>query len=233
MVQKMKKYVRPYFFTISFGFLLLHPFSAELSQTASLPIHFSFSSGVSTNSQEMDLQSREKKVLQILSNFKTGLRPDKKRELATFINEESHRYGFNPELIMAVIFTESSFYNWSRSPKGAVGLMQIIPTTGKTLAETNNIVWHEKDPLLDPFINIKLGIHYLWELYLKFGDLSIALTAYNYGPTAVARWIDSGEEIPRKYSEKVIKCYEKFLSLNLEERTEPEENVSSSDVTRL
>ncbi len=181
----------------------------------------------------MDLKVREKKVLQILSNFKTGLRPEKKRELATFINEESHRYGFDPELVMAVISTESSFYNWSMSPKGAVGLMQIIPTTGKALAETNNIVWHEKDPLLDPLINIKLGIHYLWDLYLKFGDLPIALTAYNYGPTAVARWINSGEEIPGKYSEKVMKRYEEFLRLSVDERAEPEEESSSSEITRL
>lgn len=231
MIQKTKKYMRPCFFTLSLGFFLLHPFSTEFSQTASLPIHSS-SVELSPAPREMDLKAREKKVLQILSNFKTGLRPEKKRELATFINEESHRYGFDPELVMAVISTESSFYNWSMSPKGAVGLMQIIPTTGKALAETNNIVWHEKDPLLDPFINIKLGIHYLWELYLRFGDLPVALTAYNYGPTAVARWLHSGEEIPVKYAEKVIKRYEEFLGLNVEERAEPEEE-SSSDITRL
>lgn len=232
MIQKAKKYVRPCFLTLSLGFFLLHPFSTEFSQTASLPV-YSSASELSSDSPETDVKAREKKVLQILSNFKTGLRPEKKRKLATFINEESHRYGFDPELIMAVIFTESSFYNWSTSPKGAVGLMQIIPTTGKALAETNNIVWHEKDPLLDPFINIKLGIHYLWDLYLKFGDLPLALTAYNYGPTAVARWIDSGEEIPSKYSEKVMKRYEEFLGLNAEESAQREEDASSSDVTRL
>lgn len=232
MIQKTKKYIRPCFLTLSLGFFLLHPFATEFSQTASLPIHSSPNES-STVFHEADLKTRERKVLQILSNFKTGLRPEKKRELATFINEESHRYGFDPELIMAVISAESSFYNWSMSPKGAVGLMQIIPTTGKALAETNNIVWHEKDPLLDPFINIKLGIHYLWDLYLKFGDLSLALTAYNYGPTAVARWNDSGEEIPRKYSEKIMKRYEEFLRLNVEERTELEEEASSSDITRL
>jgi soluble lytic murein transglycosylase-like protein len=232
MIQKTKKYMRPCFLSLSLGFFLLHPFATEFSQTASLPIHSS-SDETSTESREVDLKTREKKVLQILSNFKTGLRPEQKGALATFINEESHRYGFDPELIMAVIFTESSFYNWSTSPKGAVGLMQIVPTTGKALAETNNIIWHEKDPLLDPFINIKLGIHYLWELYLKFGDLPLALTAYNYGPTAVARWTDSGEEIPRKYSEKVMKRYEEFLSLNPEESVESEKDSSSSDVTRL
>lgn len=232
MIQKTKKYVRPCFLAISLGFFLLHPFATEFSQTASLPIH-SFPNELSTVYHKTDPKASEKKVLQILSNFKTGLRPAKKRELAIFINEESHRYGFDPELIMAVISTESSFYNWSTSSKGAVGLMQIIPTTGKALAETNNIVWHERDPLLDPFINIKLGIHYLWELYLKFGDLSLALTAYNYGPTAVARWSDSGEEIPRKYSEKVMKRYEEFLGLDAEESAQPEEDSSSSGMTRL
>jgi len=228
----MKKHLKPSFLIFSLGFFLLHPFATEFSQTASLPIHSASNEGPAIPS-ETDLKTREKKVLQILSNFKTGLRPEKKRELAAFINEESRRYGFDPELVMAVIFTESSFYNWSTSPKGAVGLMQIIPTTGKALAETNNIVWHEKDPLLDPFINIKLGIHYIWELYLRFGDLPLALTAYNYGPTAVARWLGAGEEIPTKYSEKVMKRYEEFLGLRVEENSEAEENASSSDVTRL
>ncbi|TAK07057.1 MAG: lytic transglycosylase domain-containing protein [Candidatus Manganitrophaceae bacterium] len=225
MIQKTKKYVKPCFLTMSLGFFLLHPFSAEFSQTASLPLH-SYSVKGSTESPEALFKAREKKVLQILSNFKTGLRPQKKRALAIFINEESHRYGFDPELIIAIISTESSFYNWSTSPKGAVGLMQIIPTTGKELAETNNIVWKGEDPLLDPFVNIKLGIHYLWDLYLKFGDLSLALTAYNYGPSAVVRWLESGEEIPTKYSEKVLKRYEELLTIEVEEKIEPEKESS-------
>ncbi|SRR5579884_107365 len=221
MIQKTKKYVKPFFFTMTLGFFLLHPFSAEFSQTASLPLRFSLPKA-STESPEVLLKAREKKVLQILSNFKTGLSPQKKRALAIYINEESHRYGFDPELIIAIISTESSFYNWSTSPKGAVGLMQIIPTTAKELAETNNIVWKGEDPLLDPFVNIKLGIHYLWELYLKFGDLNLALAAYNYGPSAVTRWLESGEEIPTKYSEKVLKRYEELLTTQAEEKVEPE-----------
>ncbi len=156
---------------------------------------------------------KEKKIFEILSGFKTGLNKNQERKLASFIHQESRRYGFDPELIVAVISTESSFYNWAVSPKGAVGLMQIIPTTGKQVAEMNDIVWHGNDPLFDPFLNTRLGIHYLWMLYLKFGDISLALTAYNYGPGKVIRWLKAGKTIPTDYSGKVLSYYEQFLNV--------------------
>jgi soluble lytic murein transglycosylase len=156
---------------------------------------------------------KEKKIHQILSEFKTGLDKNQEKKLASFIYQESRRYGFDPELIIAVISTESSFYNWAISPKGAVGLMQIIPTTGRQVAEMNDILWHGKDPLFDPFLNIRLGIHYLWMLYLKFGDIQLALTAYNHGPGKVIRWLNARETIPMKYAEKVLAYYEQFLNL--------------------
>ncbi|WDT82573.1 MAG: lytic transglycosylase domain-containing protein [Candidatus Manganitrophus sp.] len=145
------------------------------------------------------------------------------------MHQESRRYGFDPELIIAVISTESSFYNWAISPKGAVGLMQIIPTTGKQVAEMNNIVWHGKDPLFDPFLNIRLGIHYLWMLYLKFGDIHLALTAYNHGPGKVIRWLKAGETIPTRYSEKVLSYYEQFLGIGGGGKGGPEEGGVGSD----
>lgn len=165
---------------------------------------------------------KEKKILEILSRFETGLEKKQEEKLAAFIHQESRRYGFDPELIVAVISTESSFYNWSISPKGAVGLMQIIPTTGRQIAEMNDIIWHGKDPLFDPFLNIRLGIHYLWMLYLKFGDIHLALTAYNQGPGRVIGWLKAGEEIPTEYAEKVLGYYRQFLNLGGEGKRPPQ-----------
>lgn len=217
MMKKTKKYVKP-FFTVSVGFLLLHFLSSECSQIAGVP----FSPPPSKALQEtrrMPLQARERKIVEILADFKTGLKPEQKRRLAIFIDAESRRHGFDPELIVALIFTESSFYNWSTSPQGAIGLMQIIPTTGKELAETHDIAWEgEGGPLFDPFINIQLGIHYLRTLRAKFGDLRLALTAYNYGPTSVLRWVEAGEEIPYGYAEKVLSRYEAFLDRSRPDR---------------
>lgn len=144
----------------------------------------------------------------------TGLTDEQEIKLASFISQESRRYGFDPELIAAVISTESSFYNWSTSSKGALGLMQLIPETGRELAEVNQITWHGDNRILfDPFLNIKLGIHYLYTLYLKFGDVELALTAYNYGPGNVIRWLRAGEKIPTKYAKKVLASYEELIGL--------------------
>ncbi len=217
-----QRYRRYWILTGTLGLFLFHPLSSDvsLSDPHSMPLylpadpvpHGGSAKQGSPHSQGGHSQ-KEKKIFEILSGFKTGLDKNQEKKLASFIHQESRRYGFDPELIVAVISTESSFYNWAISPKGAVGLMQIIPTTGKQVAEMNNIVWHGKDPLFDPFLNIRLGIHYLWMLYLKFGDIHLALTAYNHGPGKVIRWLKAGETIPTRYSEKVLSYYEQFLGI--------------------
>lgn len=217
-----QKYRRYWILTGTLGLFIFHPFASDLSLSDSRglllhPLSTDPSHEVSEKHASPFPQGghsqKEKKIFEILSGFKTGLDKNQEKKLASFIHQESRRYGFDPELIIAVISTESSFYNWSISPKGAVGLMQIIPTTGKQVAEMNDIVWHGKDPLFDPFLNIRLGIHYLWMLYLKFGDIHLALTAYNHGPAKVIRWLKAGETIPTNYSGKVLAYYEQFLNL--------------------
>jgi soluble lytic murein transglycosylase len=217
-----QKYRRYWILTGTLSLFIFHPFSSDLSLSDSrgMPLHqlpaepsfHELSAKHPSPSHQGGHSQKEKKILEILSGFKTGLDKSQEKRLARFIHQESRRYGFDPELIVAVISTESSFYNWAISPKGAVGLMQIIPTTGKQVAEMNDIVWHGKDPLFDPFLNIRLGIHYLWRLYLKFGDIHLALTAYNHGPGKVIRWLKAGETIPTRYAEKVLSYYERFLN---------------------
>ena len=199
------------------GLFFVPSFSSELS-----PLSTSLPSPQILLPKKVALESltdRERKIFTILSQFRTGLKSDEKERLVTFISDESRQYGFEPELIMALISAESSFYNWSSSPKGAIGLMQLIPTTGREMAEINNIVWQgEKELLFDPFLNIKLGIHYLSMLHLKFKDIELALTAYNYGPGNVRRWIDEGEALPAGYATKVLKFYERFLAFDMEKQ---------------
>jgi hypothetical protein len=201
---------------LPFSFFLLLPFSSELS-----PLSAALNPAPAEPSERnirpnMALTAREKKMVAILSQFKTGLQEREKERLVIFISEESRRYGFDPELIVALISTESSFNNWSSSSKGAIGLMQIVPTTGRELAEINNIVWRgEEELLFDPFLNIKLGVHYLSMLHLRFKDIELALSAYNYGPGNIRRWIDEGEPIPAGYATKVVRSYEKFLAFDM------------------
>lgn len=231
-----QRYKRYWILTGTLGLIIFHPLSFDLSLTDSngmslpqLPADVPSQSALpreaprraSPPSSGIHSQ-KERKILEILSRFETGLERKQEEKLAAFIHQESRRYGFDPELIIAVISTESSFYNWSISPKGAVGLMQIIPTTGKEIAEMNDIVWRGQDPLFDPFLNIRLGIHYLWTLYLKFGDIHLALAAYNQGPGKVVQLLKAGEAIPTVYAEKVLDYYKKFLNLGGEEKRAPQ-----------
>jgi len=196
--------------------LFMSPFFSELSVPGPIPVveEALFETASHVASVKHVRSEREEKIYQILSKFYTGLKSSENEELVSFISEESQRYGFDPELILALISTESSFYNWSVSGKGALGLMQIVPNTGRQLAEMNKISWHEQeDHLFDPIINVKLGIHYLHMLKLKFGNVNTALTAYNFGPTRVKRWIKGGKSIPTGYANKVMRIYQNYLDL--------------------
>ncbi|HEY5599814.1 MAG TPA: lytic transglycosylase domain-containing protein [Candidatus Manganitrophaceae bacterium] len=214
--------IDPSFIILFSSETILHPPFSEPLSIVSPPLPRHPSGAASSISSEafspspLNLDPREEKILKILSNFRTGLRPNQKTQLAVLINLESRRYGFDPELIAAIISTESSFYNWSTSSMGAIGLMQIIPTTGKEMAEIHNIPWKGEERLLDPFLNIKLGVHYLATLYRKFGDMELALTAYNYGPGAVMRLIETGKKIPTNYSNKVLSYYQSFMDFDLQ-----------------
>ena len=94
------------------------------------------------------------------------------------IRDAAHRFGLSADLIHAVIRAESDYDPTCISPAGAVGLMQLMPNTARALGVS--------DPY-DPAQNILGGVRYLREQLDRFGDLSLALAAYNAGPGAVTR----------------------------------------------
>ena len=138
--------------------------------------------------------------------YKTGLNKNDQSKLSELIVYESKKYGYDPLLLTAVIITESSFNNYARSSKGALGLMQIRPATGKELANEVNIQWNGSSSLYDPEINIVLGAYYLNKLFIDFGELALALEAYNHGPSRLKRYLKKGYR-PKRYSQKVFKNY--------------------------
>jgi soluble lytic murein transglycosylase-like protein len=138
--------------------------------------------------------------------YKTGLNKNYHSKLSELIVYESKKYGYDPLLLTAVIITESSFNNYARSSKGALGLMQIRPSTGKYLASKVNVEWKGSSSLYDPETNIVLGAYYLNKLFVDFGDLGLALEAYNHGPSRLKRYLKKGYR-PKLYSQKVFKKY--------------------------
>jgi tetratricopeptide (TPR) repeat protein len=91
----------------------------------------------------------------------------------------------DPILVLSLIKQESAFASEANSSAGAVGLMQLMPSTA---AELDKKV--ASADLLDPEKNISIGTKYLKKLLTKFdGNIVLALAAYNAGPTAVDRWL--------------------------------------------
>ena len=146
-------------------------------------------------------------VAKILSNYKTGLAPGIRKQLPEFIVNESKKYGYDPFFLTAIIITESSFNNWAQSRRGALGLMQIRPQTAIALARETQRQWKGTPALYNPGFNIALGAYYLDKLIKRFGDLRLALEAYNHGPTKLSGYLKKGRK-PTEYSRRVIDQYE-------------------------
>lgn len=103
-----------------------------------------------------------------------------KADLKDVISAASDKHQIDPDLIHAVIRAESGFNPKARSPKGAQGLMQLMPSTAAKLGVTD---------AYDPASNVDGGTQFLRELLLKYnGDVIKALAAYNAGPGRVEQY---------------------------------------------
>lgn len=106
------------------------------------------------------------------------------------ISYASETYYVDPVFVASVINSESGFNKDVVSSKGAVGLMQLMPSTAEYLAEKLN--YGEYDLKL-PEDNINLGTYYLSILLEEFKDETLALCSYNAGPTNVHKWLNNEE----------------------------------------
>ncbi|MBQ7224844.1 MAG: lytic transglycosylase domain-containing protein [Clostridia bacterium] len=112
------------------------------------------------------------------------------------VQKYANEYSVDTALLCAVINCESSFDARAVSKKGAVGLMQIMPSTAKWCAQKLGIEYSEND-LFDPEYNIKIGAYYLSYLLQKFGSEKLALCAYNAGEGNVIKWLNENrKDIP-------------------------------------
>jgi soluble lytic murein transglycosylase len=104
------------------------------------------------------------------------------------IRQQAAEKGVPPDLIAAVIYSESRFRDQT-SHAGARGLMQITPSTAKLIEKLSGGQTFKFDDLSDPDINIRYGTFYLRYLIDKFGENVVAaLAAYNAGETNVVAW---------------------------------------------
>lgn len=122
--------------------------------------------------------------------------------IQSIVENKASRYRLDPQLLMEVIRAESDFNTYAVSPKGARGLMQLMPGTASRLGVRDSF---------DPEQNIDGGTRYLRYLLDYFnGSVPLALAAYNAGENAVTRW----QNIPpyketQHYVKKIMKNYGK------------------------
>ncbi len=144
-----------------------------------------------------------------------------------YITTYSQQYNMDPYLVSAVVCVESGYDPAATSNKGALGLMQIMPDTGRWLYERMGIEGFDPAELKKPEINIKLGCYYLNYLGKRYnGDQTDFLAAYNAGMGRVDQWLDDPayskdgktlSNIPYRqaaeYVKKVAQAYEKYKKL--------------------
>ena len=137
-------------------------------------------------------------------------------EMADVIRQECIKHNLDPILVLALIQVESGFQFNAVSPMGARGIMQIMPEVAQGLARESGVRpqsgSHRFRPefLDDPLFNIKLGVYYLHDLKKSFRDVSIALVAYNLGPTELRNRLDNNIDFSDEYATTVLSAYQKL-----------------------
>ncbi len=101
----------------------------------------------------------------------------------------AQNYDLDPALLAAVIYRESKFDPDARSRSGAVGLMQLLPSTAKGIALHTGGTRFVVSDLTNPEINVRYGAFYLRRLLRKYEDERLALAAYNAGQRNVDEWL--------------------------------------------
>ena len=146
-------------------------------------------------------------------------------DYSEYIDVSSREFGVPKKIVYAVIKTESDFESNAVSSKGAVGLMQMMPSTFEEITAKlgDN---YEKGMMYDPETNIRYGVYYLSYLYRHFDDWDAVFAAYNAGMGTVSEWLEDPAKVnadgklvnipypeTQKYVKKVNGAINKYVDL--------------------
>lgn len=138
------------------------------------------------------------------------------------IFHQARKHGLDPLLIAALIRQESEFDKDAVSPSGAIGLMQVMPATGRELGRRLRMRPVTRRALHDPNVNLAIGAFYLAsQIRVRGGSVEEALAAYNAGPTRIPVWKEWGEyREPAEFVETIplaqTRDYVQIILRNLE-----------------
>ncbi len=153
-------------------------------------------------------------VAELISAHSSSAVKEDAKSLAFTIVSESLSAGVDPLLVAAIVKSESTFNRNAESPVGALGLMQILPQTGKYVSDIQDVRWHGPSRLKDPNYNLRLGIAYLQYLHKKFdGNIERILVAYNWGPNNLITALRNGSPVPqmcKKYMTTILSNFKNW-----------------------
>ena len=143
-----------------------------------------------------------------------------------YVYKYSEEYSVDADLVFAIIKAESNFNPDAKSSQNAIGLMQMLNPTAEEVANKLRMNYNEEKTLLNPEYNIRMGVKYFSELYDLYGNIELAICAYNAGIGNVNSWIDKGlvksdgsdiENVPFSetniYVRKVLRNYRIYKQL--------------------
>ncbi len=139
--------------------------------------------------------------------LKKDINPEFARGVAALVHKDAQLYGRDPNLVLAIIAEESGFDPKALSNVGAVGLILVMPHWKRVLGITGD--------LKDPDTNIRAGLQILGFYLEMYGDVPMALTAYNRGPGPVDNALVKGNNPNNGYAPKVLATYERLKKLDL------------------
>ena len=168
-------------------------------------------------------------ILIFILNRETLLKILYPKIYSEIITTYAQEYDVDENLVYALIKAESNFDNQAISNKSAIGLMQIVEETAIDVARKNNIDIDSEnvvEELMDIDNNIQIGTKYLATLLTQYGNIEVALAAYNAGIGTVNNWIEKQiiqadgsdiENIPyretNQYVRKILRDYEIYNDL--------------------
>ncbi len=176
-----------------------------LQQEAFADIYsFKDGNGIMHIGNSKDIRSRGSLLIKETPRFSIPTAAEK-IEIMKIIDDTAKKHGIDPDLAKAVAQAESNFQPNAVSPKGAIGIMQLMPATADRFKVKN--IYHPKE-------NIEGGIKYLKFLLGMFpADLTLAVAAYNAGENRVLREGSIPEiKETRDYVDRVIRFYNGFKS---------------------
>lgn len=161
---------------------------------------------------------------------------------ARTVSEVAVEHGIDPLFVVAIMRTESHFDPRAVSPKGARGLMQLMPETAIWAAEQMNLPF-DIEQIDDPRMNVRIAVWYLRHLIETFESrMPPVIAAYNAGPGNVRRWLDEGtwlgtlatiDSIPfpetRQYVQRVTDGYRLYRLLHPSTHAGYELSISRGD----